>query len=64
MDKRMCRFSSSMITKLTPFSASVRLSEYPTGDLFQLYAVVRFFRGILEGVPVGDEDHNNREFVL
>jgi hypothetical protein len=40
------------------------LNEHPTGDLFQLYAVVRFFRGILEGVPVGDEDHNNREFVL
>ncbi|KAJ7902255.1 hypothetical protein B0H13DRAFT_760189 [Mycena leptocephala] len=35
------------------------LHEYPTDDLFQLYGVARFFRGILEGVPVGDEEHNN-----
>jgi hypothetical protein len=38
------------------------LSEYPTDELFQLYAVVRFFHGNLE--DVGDEEHNNGEFVL
>jgi hypothetical protein len=38
------------------------LSEYPTNDLFQLYAVVRFFCGILESVPAGDEENNNREY--
>jgi hypothetical protein len=36
------------------------LDEYPTDDLCQLYAVVRFFRGILE--DVSDEENNNREF--
>jgi predicted esterase YcpF (UPF0227 family) len=38
------------------------LNEYPTDELFQIYAVVRFFRGILAGV--WDEEHDNREFVL
>jgi hypothetical protein len=37
------------------------LHEYPTDDLFQIYAVVRFFCGILEGLPVVDEEHNNCE---
>lgn len=53
------------MTKLTSFSASVRtamLNEYPTDELFQIYAVVRFFRGILAGV--WDEEHDHREFFL
>ncbi|KAJ7923604.1 hypothetical protein B0H13DRAFT_2655072 [Mycena leptocephala] len=33
------------------------LNEYPTDELFQIYAVVRFFRGILAGV--WDEEHDN-----
>jgi hypothetical protein len=37
-------------------------SKYPTDEVFQLYAVVRFFHGILE--DVGDEEHDNGEFVL
>jgi hypothetical protein len=40
------------------------LNEYPIDELCQLNEVVRFFRGILEGVPVSDEEHNSREFVL
>jgi propanediol dehydratase small subunit len=36
------------------------LNEYPTDELLQIYAVVRFFRGILDGLCNGDDD--NREF--
>ncbi|KAJ7890766.1 hypothetical protein B0H13DRAFT_2277030, partial [Mycena leptocephala] len=39
------------------------LGEYPTNDLFQLYAVVRFFCGILESVPAGDKKNNNHENI-
>jgi hypothetical protein len=35
------------------------LNEYPTGELLELYAVIRFFREILEGVCDGPDD---REF--
>ncbi|KAJ7850714.1 hypothetical protein B0H13DRAFT_52615 [Mycena leptocephala] len=37
------------------------LNEYPTDELFQLYAVVRSFRGILEDVC--DEDHNKENAI-
>ncbi|KAJ7902282.1 hypothetical protein B0H13DRAFT_1882660 [Mycena leptocephala] len=39
------------------------LHEYPTDNLFQLYGIARFFRGILEGVPVGDEEQNNSHIL-
>ena len=35
------------------------LNNYPTSKLLQLYAVIRFFREILEGVYDGPDD---REF--
>ncbi|KAJ7914764.1 hypothetical protein B0H13DRAFT_2659110 [Mycena leptocephala] len=38
------------------------LNEYPTDELLQIYAVVRFFRGILDGLCNGDDD--NQENVI
>jgi hypothetical protein len=38
------------------------LNEYPTDELLQIYAVVRFFRGILDGLCNGDDD--NRDFCF
>ncbi|KAJ7875630.1 hypothetical protein B0H13DRAFT_2550037 [Mycena leptocephala] len=35
------------------------LNEYPTGELLELYAVIRFFREILEGVCDGPDDLAN-----
>ncbi|KAF8160443.1 hypothetical protein K438DRAFT_1859751 [Mycena galopus ATCC 62051] len=40
------------------------LNEYSTHELLQLYAVMRFFRSILEDVTAGEDDQSTRVDIL
>jgi hypothetical protein len=47
-------------THLIQRQRTALLNEYPTDELLQIYAVVRFFCGILEGL----RDDDDREFCF
>jgi hypothetical protein len=52
----------NLVVHLIQRQRTALLKEYPTDELHQIYAVVRFFCRILQGLCEGDDD--NREFCF